>query len=162
MLTLVFAAAVLQSTLLAGVALYGAVPDLALGILVYLAYAKGLMAGQVSGFLSGVLLDLISAAPIGLNALIRTLIGAAASMTKGRVLMGYILLPVLLCALATLLKAALLFPLSLIFPEVSAYPLSAPLLWAELALNMASAPPLFLLLKRLDVLMLGRRHRDER
>jgi len=152
----VFVAAVLQSTLLSRIALYRAVPDLALGILVYTAYVNGLMTGQVSGFFSGLTLDLISAAPLGLNALVRTLIGALAGLIKGKVILDFFLVPMVLCAAATLLKAALLFLLSLVFHDVPAYPLAAPTLWAELALNTLSAPILFAFLRRFNMLLVGK------
>ena len=154
-----FVAAVLQSTLLSHIVLGGVRlrPDLVLGIVVYVAYVNGLMTGQVSGFFSGVTLDLISAAPLGLNALVRTLIGALAGLIRGKVILDFFLVPMVLCALATLAKAALLFPLSLIFQgAVPAYPLAAPTLWAELALNTLSAPFLFAFLKRFNSLLVGK------
>jgi len=153
----IFVAAVLQSTLLSHIALYRAVPDLALVILVYTAYVNGLMTGQLSGFFGGLTLDLISAAPIGLNALVRTLIGALAGLIRGKVILDYFLVPMILCAMATLLKAAILFLLSLVFQgAVPAYPLAAPTLWAELALNTLSAPIVFAFLRRFNTLLVGK------
>ena len=149
-------AAVLQSTLLAHLALYRAVPDLALGIVVYSAYVNGMMTGQLSGFFYGIALDFLSAAPLGLNAFIRTLIGALAGMMKGTFFLDIFLLPMILCAMATLLKALLLLLLNLLFSgAVPAYPLAAPVLWAELALNTVTAPLLFALLKRFSSLLAG-------
>jgi rod shape-determining protein MreD len=136
-----FIAAILQSTLLSRVAFYRAVPDLALGIIVYSAYVNGTMTGQVSGFLYGIMLDLLSAAPLGLNAFVRTLIGALTGLMKGTFFLDAILLPMILCALATLVKALILLLLSLLFSEaVPSYSLTGPILWAELALNTLSAP----------------------
>ena len=150
----VFVAAILQSTLLSRIALAGAVPDLALGIVVYVAYLNGLMTGQVAGFAGGVVLDLISAAPLGLNALVRTLIGAASGLLRGRVVLDFFVMPMILLAAATLLKALILLLLSLIFRgAVPAYPLAAPVLWAELLLNVLSAPLLFAFLRRFDALL---------
>ena len=142
-------AAVLQSTLLARVAVYRAVPDIALGIIVYSAYVNGMMTGQLSGFFYGVALDFISAAPIGLNAFVRTIIGAFAGLMKGTFFLDAFLLPMILCALATMLKAMLFFVLSLPMGDlVPSYQLSAPVLWAELAMNTFIAPFLFAFLKR--------------
>jgi len=156
----VLVAATLQSTLLSRVAVRGAVPDLALGIAVYAAYVNGLMAGQVSGFFGGVALDLVSAAPLGLNALVRTVVGAAAGLARGKVILDFFLVPVALCAAATLLKAGLLFPLSLVFQGVPSYPIAGPTLWAELALNALSAPALFAFLRRFDGLLAVKGVRD--
>jgi rod shape-determining protein MreD len=151
------AAAILQSTLLSRLALYRAVPDLALGIVVYSAYINGVMAGQLSGFCYGLFLDFLSAAPLGLNACIRTLTGALAGLLKGAFFLDVFFLPMALCAAATLLKALSLFILHLLLAgAVPTYSLSGPTLWVELALNTASAPFLFGLLKRFRPLLAAR------
>ena len=150
-------AAILQSTLLSHLALFGAVPDIALGIIVYSAYINGVMTGQLSGFLYGIALDLISAAPLGLNAFIRTIIGALAGLIKGKFFLDIFLLPMILCASATLIKALLLFVLNLLISDmIHAYPFAAPVLWAELALNTLTAPFLFAFLRRFRPLLAGR------
>ncbi|MDR1858515.1 MAG: rod shape-determining protein MreD [Treponema sp.] len=152
-----FVAAILQSTLLSRLALYRAVPDIALGIVVYSAYVNGVMTGQLSGFFSGIVLDCLSAAPFGLNALVRTLIGALAGLMKGTFFLDLVLLPMGLCAVATLLKALALLLLNLLFGgAVMAYSFAAPTLWAELALNTLTAPFLFAFLKRFKSLLLKR------
>jgi len=152
-----FIAAILQSTLLSHFTLYRAVPDLALGIIVYSASVNGMMVGQLSGFFYGIVQDFLSAAPIGLNALIRMLLGALAGLLKGNLLLDVVLLPMILCALATLFKAIMLFLLHFIFGEgVHAYPLTAPILWMEMALNTITAPFLFALLKRFKTLIAGK------
>jgi len=151
-----FAAAVLQSTLFVRVAPYGAVPDIALGIVVYSAYINGVMIGQCSGFFSGIALDLLSAAPFGLNALLRTLTGAIAGLMKGKFFLDPFLIPMMLCASATLFKALLFFLLNLVFlGNVPSYVLAAPTLWVETALNAFTAPFLFALLKRFGSLLFG-------
>jgi len=151
-------AAILQSTLLSHIALYRAVPDIALGIIVYSAYVNGVMTGQLSGFCYGIALDFLSAAPFGLNAFIRTIIGALAGMMKGTFFLDIFLLPILLCASATLIKALLLFVLSLMMGSmVASYPLTAPTLWVEIALNASTAPFLFAFLKQFSSLLTKRR-----
>jgi rod shape-determining protein MreD len=157
---LALAAAILQSTLLSHIAIYGAVPDLALLILVFSAYANGSMAGQLTGFSSGILLDFLSAAPLGLNAFIRTLIGALAGILKGAFFLDFFILPMLLCAASTLLKALVFFLLHwLLSGSIPAYPLAAPVLWVELGLNTVIAPFLFALLKRFKALYAERNNR---
>jgi rod shape-determining protein MreD len=158
--TVVFAiiAAILQSTVLRHLALYRAVPDLALGIVVYSAYVNGSMTGQLSGFFSGILLDFISAGPLGLNALIRTLTGALTGFMKGTFFLDLIFLPMALCAAATILKALSLLILHLLFSgAVPVYEIASPVFWAELALNTLTAPFLFGFLGRFKPLLEGRR-----
>jgi rod shape-determining protein MreD len=150
-------AAILQSTLLSHLALYHAVPDLVLGIVVFSAYVNGTMTGQLTGFFSGLLLDFLSAAPLGLNALIRTLVGALAGLMRGTFFLDAVFLPMILCAAATLFKAGTLLLLHLLLAgAVPAYTLSAPAFWVELLFNSLSAPFLFGLLKLFQPLLVGR------
>ena len=148
-------AALLQSTLLSRLAVYHAVPDLALGILVVTAYNNGAMTGQLTGFLSGLPLDFLSAAPLGFNTFVRTLIGASVGMLRGVFFLDTLLLPVALCGGATLAKALAFRMLRLLFgAAVPAYAALSPVLWVECALNAALAPLLFGLLKLFKSLLL--------
>jgi rod shape-determining protein MreD len=148
-------AGILQSTLLARLAVYHAVPDLALGILVFCAYVNGTMTGQLTGFFSGLLLDFLSASPLGLNAFIRTLIGALGGRMNGTFFLDGVFLPMGLCASATVIKAVLYFILNLLFAgEVPAYTLTEPVFWVELLLNTVTAPFLFGLLKLFKSLLI--------
>ncbi|MDR2782923.1 MAG: rod shape-determining protein MreD [Treponema sp.] len=153
-------AALIQSTLLQRLAIYHAVPDIALGILVFSSYFNGVMTGQLTGFFSGLALDFLSAAPLGLNALVRTITGALSGLIRGTFVADTIFLPMMLCGAATVLKALLLFLLHILFAEgVRAYSLQEPLFWVELALNMFIAPFLFALLRRFNSLLVNRRKR---
>ena len=150
-------AGILQSTLIAKIALFNVVPDLALCILVYSAYVNGTMTGQVSGFFSGLLLDFLSASPLGLNCFVRTLIGAVTGIFKGSFFLDIIFMPLILCTLATLLKAGILFLLNLIMGTVvPSYSFFSFVLWIELGMNSIIAPLLFFLLKRFKYLSPGR------
>jgi rod shape-determining protein MreD len=150
-------AAILQSTLLSHLAFYRAVPDIALCIIVFSAYVNGAMTGQLSGFFCGIALDLISAAPLGLNAFVRTIIGALAGLMKGKFFLDIFALPMILCASATIIKALILFLLnSLISSAIAAYPIAAPIFWSELVQNTLIAPFLFAFLKRFRPLLVGR------
>jgi len=148
-LALTVGAALLQSTILSRFVVYiQAVPDLTLGILVYSAYVNGTMAGQLTGFFSGVLLDFLSSAPLGLNAFVRTIIGALTGVLKDTFYLDFIFLPMALCAGATIIKALLFFLLHLLFPQtVPSYSFWALTFWVELGLNVITAPLLFGLLK---------------
>ena len=144
-LVLILAALLLQSTVLSRLIVHiYAVPDLALSIMVYSAYLNGTMTGQLVGFFSGFLLDLLSASPLGLNAFVRTLAGALVGFIKDVFYLDYFFLPMALCAGATALKAILFFLLHLLFPEaVPSYALALPKFWVELGLNTLSAPLIF-------------------
>ena len=147
-------AGILQSTLLSRVALFNAVPDLTLGILVYIAYVNGTMTGQLTGFFSGFMLDFISAAPLGYNALVRTVIGVLTGLMKGTFFLDIFFLPMSLCAGATVLKAVSRNLLNLLFAgTVPAYNFTLPAFWVELGLNIVTAPLLFFILKLFRTLL---------
>jgi rod shape-determining protein MreD len=144
--------------LLSRLEIYHAVPDLALGILVFCAYNNGIMTGQLTGFFSGFLMDFLSAAPLGFNALIRTMVGFFTGLMKGTFFLDMFFLPMALCAGATLFKALLVLLLHFLFAgAIPAYPLWGPTLWVELILNTLSAPILFGFLKFFRPLLVGRR-----
>jgi len=159
--TIVFSviAAILQSTLIGMIPIVKVIPDIALCIIVFSAYVNGTMTGQVSGFFSGLLLDFLSAAPLGMNCLLRTLIGALTGIFKGAFFLDIIFMPVILCAFATLLKAVIIFLLHLIIGHVipAYYSFTAPLLWIEMGFNCLLAPFIFLLLKHFKPIMIGRK-----
>ncbi|GAB1482794.1 rod shape-determining protein MreD [Treponema sp.] len=151
-------AALLQSTLLSHLAIFNVVPDLALGVLVYTAYVNGTMTGQLSGFSSGLALDFISAAPLGFNALMRTIIGALFGLIKGTFFLDIIILPMALTASATLLKALLAAFLHFLFAgALPAYDFFASTLWIEIGFNALSSPFLFAFLKLFKTVLLPRK-----
>ena len=141
-------AGLLQSTLFSRIALFHAVPDFTLGILVYIAYVNGTMTGQITGFFSGFMLDFLSSSPLGYNALVRTLIGALTGLMKGTFFLDIFFLPMSLCAGATIIKAVCRNLLHLLFAgSVPAYDFFLPTFWVELGFNVLTAPLLFMLLK---------------
>lgn len=151
-------AAILQSTLISRLPFINVIPDLALCIIVFSAYVNGTMTGQVSGFFSGLLLDFLSAAPLGMNCLVRTLIGALTGIFKGAFFLDIFFMPVILCAVATLLKALIVFILHLIIgPTIPVYSLTTSLLWIELGINALCAPLLFFLLKQFKPILPGQK-----
>jgi rod shape-determining protein MreD len=151
--------AILQSTLLSPLEVYFyAKPDIALDILVFSAYMNGMMAGQLCGFFSGLMLDFLSNAPLGLNLFVRTVTGALSGLLNGAFLLDRVFLPAVLCAGATALKACLLFLLNRLFAgAIPAYPLNTPTLWTELAMNVILAPLVFALMKIFHRLIAGRK-----
>jgi len=152
-------ATLLQSTIFSRLVIYiHAVPDIALGILVFAAYVNGTMSGQLTGFFSGFLMDFLSTAPLGLNALIRTLVGALTGFLKGTFFLDAVFLPMALCAGATIFKALIYFLLHLLFREaVPTYTIFGITFWVELGMNTILAPFLFGFLKLFESLLVGER-----
>jgi len=132
-------------------------PDIVLCVLVFSAYVNGTMTGQVSGFLSGIFTDLcLSQAPPGMSSLIRTLIGALTGLFKDSLFLGYVIMPIILCTVATLLKILIMFALHFVIKEIPVISLSDLRLWIELGLNALCAPLLFLLLRNFKPMLIGR------
>ena len=65
-------AALLETALLSNIIFLPAVPDLLLLIVLYLSVYNGSLTGETAGFVSGLMLDFLTAAPLGLNCLLRT------------------------------------------------------------------------------------------
>ena len=151
-------ATILESTVFVKIAIFkGVVPDLSLCILVYSAYVNGTMTGQVSGFFSGLARDFLSGSPLGLNCLVRTLIGAIAGIFKGAFFLDFFFIPIILCSLATIAKALICFILSLIIVTIPIYSLTSPIFWIEIGLNAIISPLLFLVLKQFKYISPSRR-----
>ena len=152
-------AALFQSTVFSRLFFHiHAIPDIALVILVYSAYVNGIMTGQLTGFFSGFLLDFLSSSPLGFNALIRTLVGALTGFLRGTFFLDLILLPMALCAGATVFKAALYFLLHVLLSgAVPVYSLTGFTFWIELGLNTLAAPFIFGFLKLFATLLVGRK-----
>jgi rod shape-determining protein MreD len=153
----IIVAGILQSTLIARFVFFFRIetmPDIALCILVFSAYQNGMMTGQITGFFSGLFLDFLSRAPLGLNIFVRTVIGALAGLIRGNLILDVVFLPIALCAAATLLKAGQFFLLHFLFAgAVPAYSWTGATLWIELLMNALIAPFLFDFLKKFSVLL---------
>jgi rod shape-determining protein MreD len=156
----IIAAALIQSTLLSLLTDQHITPDLTLGILVYSSYVNGTMTGQITGFFSGIFLDFLSAAPLGLNTFIRTVIGALAGLIQGTFFLDAVVLPMVLCAVATFVRALMLFLLRMLFGSViEAFSFVEPVFWIELCLNTFTAPLLFGFLKQFKPLLVAGREK---
>jgi rod shape-determining protein MreD len=137
----------LQSTILGRVAIRGVRPDLAMLVLVFVSIRRGPMVGQVSGFASGFLEDLMNVSPLGFHSLLRTVIGYLFGLLSGNVFIDPFLMPIILSVVATVLKGVLSGIVSAIFGiESSGFITFTGRLWIEVGYNGIVAPFLFALL----------------
>ncbi len=148
----------LQTTLLSAIAIRGATPDLALLVLLYVAHRNGKVTGQVTGFATGLLEDVLSLSPLGFHAMLKTVIGYIWGHTRGRIFQDAIFVPILFAVSATLMKGLLATVLDGIvrFPVTPASFASA-LFWIELLMNTLLAPFVFAVLELLPFLKPARR-----
>jgi len=149
-----------QSTWFGGIALFGVVPDLSIIVLIWVSYKNGPVEGPVSGFLSGLVEDFLSASPLGFHAFIRTAVAAATAMLHGSFFIDKLLLPLLLGFTGTIVKAVAAGALYLLFGSViHAYSFVDRVLWIEAAYNGVLAPIVFLILTPMSRLLVTERRR---
>ena len=72
---LVFVAALLQATIVAGMDIFGGTPDLLLLTLIGVALLRGSVAGAVAGFGGGLLLDVLTLDTLGVTSLLLAVAG---------------------------------------------------------------------------------------
>lgn len=134
----------LEAAVLSNITFFPVLPDFLLILTVYASLTQGCVAGESNGFVSGLLLDLLSAAPLGLNGIIRTSIGFIAGLFCQTINISGLLVPVAVGAIATILKAVFLSFTAFFFPNaVYTYDIITPLLWQEMICNMVFTPVLF-------------------
>jgi rod shape-determining protein MreD len=146
---------IIQSTWLDSVAIYSVIPDLSMLAVIYISFKSPGVQGQLTGFIGGLLQDGVSAAPFGLNALIKAIMAFFFNSLSGHLFSDRILMPIVFGVAGTLLKAGLLAILTLLFQgKVPAYDFTKPLIWIEAGYNGAIAPFFFLLIGFLDKFIL--------
>jgi rod shape-determining protein MreD len=149
-----------QSTWFGGIALFGVVPDLSIIVLIWVSYKNGPVEGPVSGFLSGLAEDFLSASPLGFHAFIKTVVAAATALLHGSFFIDKLLLPLLLGFAGTIVKAIAAGALHILFGSVMhAYSFVDRVLWIEAAYNAVLAPIVFLLLTPLSRFLVTERRR---
>ena len=137
----------LQSTLLTKIAIRGVRPDLAMLVLIFVSLRRGSMVGQVSGFASGFLEDLMNVSPLGFHSLLRTVIGYLYGMLSGNVFIDPFLMPIILAVVATILKGILAGIVSVLFGiAASGFITFTGRIWIEVGYNGVIAPFIFALL----------------
>lgn len=149
---IIFITIFLETTILKNFRIAGAKPDIALIFLVFFANYEGSLKGQLLGFGSGFLEDLLSLSPLGFNTMIRTTIGYLYGFTKGKIFIDPILMPIILVGIASLLK--IVFGVVLVAVFLDSHTLSLVVgarIWAELGFNVLLSPFLFGFLKMFRV-----------
>ena len=90
--------AILQTNVLGAIEIAGVRPDLALIVIAYFSVTNGSFEGQIGAFAGGLVEDLLSLAPPGFHALLRTLMGFLYGLIHNRMLIDAVLVPFLLLA----------------------------------------------------------------
>ncbi len=140
---------IIQGTWLRNLTILGAAPDFPMLILMWLSFNNARGEGPVSGFLAGLVEDIISSAPFGAHAFNRTLVAYIASLFHGSFHLDNIIMPALFGIGGTLLKALSSFLLSLLFgAAIFTYSLVEFSFWIQCGMNGILAPLVFFLLSK--------------
>lgn len=138
-----------ETAILTNIVFLPVIPDLLLLFTVYVSIHRGSLIGETNGFFSGLFLDVLSASPLGLNALLRTVVGFIAGLFYLTLNTNGFIVPVFLGFCATLLKALLQQILSFFFPNiVYTYSFLNVNIWLECIVNGLLSPVLFYLFSK--------------
>lgn len=148
----------IQAAWLSPIAILGVRPDLGLLAVAWLSYRNGPVEGSSVAFVTGLIDDAMSAAPLGFNAAVKTLCGWLVSFLHGSVHLDRFLMPLLLGTGVTVFKGLWVGLLAILFGgRIEAYDLAGRTFWIEVAYNAIAAPVLFLVLSGIFSLVDGRR-----
>lgn len=114
-------AAIIESSILSNIPFLYVVPDLVLICSIYFGLLNGKVAGETTGFISGVILDFITGLPFGFNCLYRTIIGYVCGIFSDSIIISGIIMPMVSVGLGTIVKTLLIALIALFFPNVHVY-----------------------------------------
>ncbi len=137
----------LQTAVLSHIYFLSITPNFILLLILYTAVSNGSLTGLICGFISGLLLDFLSAAPIGLHSFIFTLLGYTVGKLYGRYNLNKIIFPCLLTLVCFLCNVFILFLLRLVFGQnIHTYKILTIDFLIRLAVNIGFAPIMFFFL----------------
>ena len=138
----------IESTLLKKLPSNFIYPDIALIILIFFSNSRGVLEGQISGFIIGIAEDFLSLSPLGFNSFIKTVIGFVFGKTKGKIFLDPIFFPMLVVLIATIMKGFTAAFIASIFLSAEASPAVFTNRFAiELIENCLCAPFIFAFMK---------------
>ncbi len=126
---LLLIAFLVQITLGSLLSIRGVQPDFILIVVVLSAFIEGPVTGALSGFVGGLMLDLVSIRNLGLGALCKTLVGYVAGLVKQTILAEKIFLPMFAIFLVTLIDKLIFMGVSFLIGSV--YPLKE-IFWSQI------------------------------
>jgi len=107
---IIVVALLIQLTLINSITIFGLKPDLIMIVVVVFSLMRGEKEGTISGFASGLLQDIFSIGLLGINALVKTVIGFTCGILKEKIFHEHILflIPVI-TFIASLIQSILIF-----------------------------------------------------
>jgi rod shape-determining protein MreD len=144
-----------QSTLFyTNISIRNVQPDFVLIVLSIAAFLLGPMPGQIMGFVTGMVLDILSGGLLGITAFTYTLIGFGVGVVGGMIYGRNILISIMLLFFVTILKAALLSLVAALFLEPGYFGYFAQgRIFLEAVMNCLLTPPFFFIIMRFKKLV---------
>lgn len=140
---------VFETSILSNIYFLPVIPDFLLLFTIYVSIQKGGVHGESVGFFSGLFLDFFSICPLGLNSLLRTIIGFIFGLFHLNIGTSGIFVPMGIGLVATIIKILLTGLISIFFPGVIySYSLFSSIFWVECLLNTLLAPILFFIFSK--------------
>lgn len=134
----------IETSVLSNLLFLPAVPDLLLICLLYFSINKGVLFGEITGFISGLFIDFLSGGPFGLNCMFRTLIGYTTGLFKKMINIKSFFVAFLVGLMGTLLKVVMIYIISFFFPNmVINYNIFSIVFLFELLTNAILTPFIF-------------------
>lgn len=145
---ILFLTTILESSIFTNISFLIVVPDFLLICTIYFSLLNGKLYGETTGLVSGIFLDCISGVPLGLNCLLRTIIGYIFGLFSETVIISGLIMPVLSVGVGTILKRILLVIIGIIFPNthINVYGFISTEFLFEFCMNVLLAPVIFYLL----------------
>ena len=151
-----FSLCLIQTALFSHIPFFLITADLLLVYTTYLAIHNGSRFSMCLSFASGLFLDFMSIAPLGLSSFILVFISFFLGQLHGKYDLNHFIVPFILAILAMLTKLGLLFFLHFLFGSmVRTYNVYEGQFWIETSLNITFAPALFFVLNRFPTLFKG-------
>ena len=144
----------MESAILSNITILPAIPDFALMVVLYFSLRNGKTAGESLGFVSGFIIDFLSFAPLGLNSLVRTIVGYMGGWGNSALNVGGFFLPFFIGGISTIVKAILFFAIAFFFPQlVLTYKILSFEFFSEVLLNAFLCPFVFKFLGLFDKIL---------
>ena len=148
----VFISIILKTTIPGNFAFKGVKPDIVLIMIVIFSNFYGSFKGELIGFFSGLLEDLLSMSPLGFNAFINSTIGFLSGITVGKIFLNPLTITIFLVFFGTLFKSVLSFFLLLIFVPEKAGSVYTLKFLIEIGFNIIITPFIYFILKILKLI----------
>lgn len=145
---ILFFTAILEASIFSNISFLIVVPDFLLICSIYFSLLNGKLYGETTGFLSGLFLDFITGVPLGLNCILRTILGYIFGLFSETVIISGIIMPVLSVGVGTLAKRLILILIGILFPScnVNIYGFVSTQFLFEFCANVVLAPFIFFML----------------